>query len=311
MSLDHRPGRPVPPRRQHRRPSDRDVARRLLGTTAVLLAVVVVISVSLLVKESFGRTDQKAVALEVKPVQALKPTQPPRPRLTGIPKGYKLSFNAGFSGTALDTSVWSTCYWWSPGGCTNNPSKEREWYLPSQVQVSGGALHLTAKHEPTQGLSSKGKPMTYTCRSGMVTSAPGINFQYGLIQVVARVPYGTGLWPALWLSASDHQWPPELDIMEHWHTQAQAKVYDHPVGGHYFGGAVYTPGNLSTGWHTFSLLWTKSSVTWYIDSYQVYSTKKLIPRQDMYLTANVADDSTAASSCNGTLMIKSVKVWQA
>jgi hypothetical protein len=35
-----------------------------------------------------------------------------------------------------------------------------------------------------------------------------------------------------------------------------------------------------------------------------------VPQQAMYFIANVADDSTAAGACTGTMEIQSVKVWQ-
>jgi beta-glucanase (GH16 family) len=266
-------------------------------TAVVTIATAVALAVGLTGKSASGQTRLTAEVTDAKPA------------LT-VPKGWKLTFDAGFSGSKLNTTVWATCYWWSPKGCTNNPALEREWYLPSQVSVSGGVLHLVAQHKKTAGQDSNGKPKSYTCRSGMVTSAPGFNFKYGIVQIVARIPYGTGLWPGLWLAASNHQWPPEIDIMEHWHSDPQAKVYVHPVVGHYFGGPVPTPGNLSKGWHSFRLYWTKNRITWYIDGVQVYTETKYVPQQDMYLVADLADDSTAANSCTGTMLIQSVKVWQ-
>jgi beta-glucanase (GH16 family) len=235
------------------------------------------------------------------------------PALLTVPAGWKLEFDPSFSGSQLSTGTWATCYDWatSPSvGCTNNPAAEKEWYVPAQTSVSGGTLNLTAKQETTQGLSSSGAAQNYTCRSGMVTSKPGFNFTYGLIQISAKLPYGPGLWPALWLAATNDQWPPELDIMEHWYSEPQMKVYDHTVGTKYLGGPVSTPGNLSAGFHTYSLLWTKDRVTWYLDGAQVFTTTSYVPQQAMYFIANVADDSTAAGACTGTLEIQSVKVWQ-
>jgi beta-glucanase (GH16 family) len=250
-----------------------------------------------------------------KPTKAAKPTPSPTasksstptpsptqtttsaaPSQLTVPAGWTLTFDPSFSGSTLDTSTWATA--------------EKEWYIPSQDQVSDGVLNLVAQRETTAGLSASGAPENYTCRSGMVTSAPGFNFTYGLISVTAKLPYGPGLWPALWLAASNHDWPPELDIMEHWYSEPQAKVYDHTVGKQYIGGPVPTPDNLSAGFNTFSLLWTKSRVTWYLDGAQVYTTTSYVPQQAMYFIANVADDSTATDACNGTMQIESVKVWQ-
>lgn len=230
-----------------------------------------------------------------------------------VPAGWKLTFDPSFSGSTLDTSTWATCYDWatSPSvGCNNNPTEEKEWYVPSQVQVSDGLVNLVAQQEQTQGLSTSGASETYSCRSGMITSKPGFNFTYGLISITAKLPYGPGLWPALWLAATNDDWPPELDIMEHWYSEPQYKVYDHTVGTEYIGGPVPTPGNLSAGFNTFSLLWTADRVTWYVDGTQVFTTTDDVPQQAMYFIANVADDSTAVGACNGTMQISSVKVWQ-
>jgi beta-glucanase (GH16 family) len=233
------------------------------------------------------------------------------PALLTVPAGWNLTFNPSFAGSQL-SSTWSTCYDWATpsAGCTNNPAAEKEWYMPSQVSVGGGTLNLTAKQETTQGVDTSGAAKTFTCRSGMVSSKPGFNFTYGLIQVSAKLPYGPGLWPALWLAATSDQWPPELDIMEHWYSQPQAKVYDHTVGKQYVGGAVPTPADLSAGFHTYSLLWTKDRVTWYLDGVQVFTTTSYVPQQAMYFIANVADDSTDQGACTGTMQIQSVKVWQ-
>jgi beta-glucanase (GH16 family) len=233
--------------------------------------------------------------------------------LLTVPAGWKLAFDPSFAGTQLDTGTWATCYDWAANpsvGCDDNPTDEKEWYIPSQVNVSGGDLNLVATQESTQGLSTSGAPKTFTCRSGMVTSKPAFNFTYGLVQITAKLPYGPGLWPALWLAATNDQWPPELDIMEHWYSEPQMKVYDHTVGKKYLGGPVPTPANLSAGFHTYSLLWTKDRVTWYLDGVQVYTTTSYVPQQAMYFIANVADDSTAAGACTGTMQIQSVKVYQ-
>jgi beta-glucanase (GH16 family) len=247
-----------------------------------------------------------------KKTAAASGTKPAAALLT-VPAGWKLTFDPGFSGTQLSAGTWATCYDWatSPSvGCTNNPTKEKEWYVPSQVSVSGGTMNLVAKQESTQGTSSSGAAQTYTCRSGMVTTKPGFNFTYGLIQISAKLPYGPGLWPALWLAATNDQWPPELDIMEHWYSEPQMKVYDHTIGTKYLGGPVPTPADLSAGFHTYSLLWTKDRVTWYLDGVQVFTTTSYVPQQAMYFIANVADDSTATGACTGTMQIQSVKVYQ-
>ena len=61
------------------------------------------------------------------------------------PPGMHVAFDQTFTGSSLNTQVWNTCYWYAdPGvGCGHSGVyNEDEWYLPSQDQVSDGALHL-------------------------------------------------------------------------------------------------------------------------------------------------------------------------
>jgi beta-glucanase (GH16 family) len=142
----------------------------------------------------------------------------------------------------------------------------------------------------------------------MVTTYPSFNFEYGYVQITANIPFAKGLWPALWLAASNKKWPPEIDMLEHWGTGPNGDAYLHPLTGARQGGAVTMPG-LSAGWHTFGLYWTKTSLAWYYDGTKVFATSTGIPQQDMYLVANLAVDDAGPSGCSGSLLVKSVKVW--
>ena len=279
----------------------RGQAKRVIMAFSATVALAAALVAGTVVKESVSSKSDAAV------------TTAATPKLM-VPRGWGLTFNQSFSGTKVNTKIWSTCYWWvKPGaGCTNasNAGQEKEWYQPSQDQVSGGELHLVAKRAVTEGTNPKGGPEKFYCRSGMVTTNTSFNFEFGFTQFVVRVPYGNGLWPALWLSAENDKWPPEVDVLEHWESQTNVGVYLHPTNGVRQGGRVKLPGNFSKGWHTVSLYWTKTRMTWYLDGHQVFITTKDIPQQKMYLIMNVADTSTAAGTCNGTMLIKSVKVWQ-
>lgn len=63
------------------------------------------------------------------------------------PTGYELSWNDEFDGTSLDTSKWGNAY-----GCFDPRLKTQTHYTDSSenVSVSGGYLHLTARHSPTR-----------------------------------------------------------------------------------------------------------------------------------------------------------------
>lgn len=225
---------------------------------------------------------------------------------------WQLSFNSDFSGTAVNPQVWGECYPWADAsqGCTNfgNGTEEKEWYAESQISVKNGILNLTATPEPTGGSNVWGQPEEYGCTSGMVTTFPSFDFTYGLVQVTARIPFGKGLWPAIWLVPQNWQWPPEIDILEHWGTNSTARATLHPLAGPQQFSVVSTPG-IDDGWHTFTLSWTPTRLTWWYDGKQVLTTTTSVPKQAMYLILNLAVNDDSPGGCNGTLSVKSVKIW--
>ncbi len=272
------------------------------GVPVAVLVMVVVLGLS-------GRA--KPEAKSHAPAVAASAVSPGSSAKVVIPPKGKPEFSATFAGARLNSQVWDTCYpAESQAGCTNfgNP-QETEWYTPSQVKVSGGRLRLIATRETTQGLDRNGNPKTYGCRSGMVTTYPGFNFKYGFVQVVADVPHAAGLWPALWLATTNGSWPPEIDMLESWGVNQLTGSFYHPAGGTR-ARAVYAP-SLTKGWHTYSLSWTRSKLTFYVDNTVVLTAIKDLPHQKMYFVANIAAYQPAkAGNCTAQMLIKSVKVWK-
>lgn len=287
-----------------RRKSGHGLSKRVVATLSGIAIIAAAAGLGIAVRLHSAKAAARPNPVKVKYVRA--PVAPP--------KSWPLKFDSNFAGKSLDTKALGTCYPWSTSsiGCTNygnTSDEEDEWYRASQDQVSGGALHLVAQRATTRGTSQKGAPKEYKCRSGMVTTYPGFKFEYGYVQVVAKIPFGNGLWSAIWLAAANKKWPPEVDILEHWHEDAEGRVYLHPLSGARQGGAVSTP-HLSQGEHTFALKWTPTQLTWYYDGNKLLSTTTGIPHQPMYLIANLADDTLTPGSCSGALSIKSIKVWQ-
>lgn len=228
--------------------------------------------------------------------------------------GMSLAFSATFSRRRLDKRVWQTCYPWfsHDGGCTNfgNPD-EREWYLPSQVQVTNRALHLVSMDSPTIGWSSSNTPEIYQYASGMVTTFASFHFKYGYIQIVAKIPGMAGTWPALWLLPRSRAWPPEIDIMENWgspHSVTDSVWWGSPAVPAHQSFSVTSTTDLASGWHVYGLLWEPGSLTWYLDGKPVANFRGSdVPSQPMYFLANLAIYGSASRA--SSFDIQSVKVW--
>lgn len=225
------------------------------------------------------------------------------------------SFSASFGGSKLDTSVWDTCYPYAnqpSAGCTNfgNPI-EAEWYLPGQVQVSSGLLRLTAQRQQTDGLASDGSKRSYACRSGMVTSYPGLKLKYGFLQVQAKLPHAAGLWSGLWLAPASFGWPPEMDLIESWGVADKTATSFHPSPASLPAPSKPVPVAATRGWQTYSLYWTKTRMEFFVGSTRVLTITQHVPQQQMYLIADLADTSPVTpGTCSGELDVRSVKYWQ-
>ena len=174
--------------------------------------------------------------------------------------GYEIAWSDEFSGTSLDTSLWTASNTNVP---TNNSLQD---YLPEQVSVSGGNLVITSENDPSRGLPY---------RSGLVTSTA--LQQYGRWDVRAKLPTSTGMWPAIWLLA-DAPWPSqgEIDIMENrgneplktssaFHYGSNAP-YEH----NFLESSQTTMRNSSNvnyheGFHTYSVEWDPKQIRFYVD----------------------------------------------
>lgn len=239
-----------------------------------------------------------------------------------VPRGMHVRFDAAFRGDRLDPGVWATCYPWVPmtAGCTNYGNRQEvEWYTPSQVSVKGGVARLVAAHEATAGRTRTGAPLSYPYRSGMITTYPSFRFKYGYLRVVARVPSGPDLWPALWLLPVSQHPLPEIDLLEGRPSQPSTRplIALHPAQGTGWATVIKT-GVLSAGWHTFGLDWEPGSLSWSVDGKVHFMTATGVPDVPMYFLADLAVaratgkclSASAPPSCVGALEVRSVEVWQ-
>ncbi len=219
------------------------------------------------------------------------------PEPMGQQGGWTLAFRDEFNRSALDAQKWTTCFWWvSNGGCTIETNHELEWYQPANVLLDQGALKLRAEvHSVTAG----GTAYEYT--SGMISTGPTgkrsrparFAFQYGFVEIRARVPSGKGLWPAFWLLPANRQDKPEIDVMEIMGDQPNTIR----MTLHYPNGSQdeeftqkWTGPDFSAGFHTFGLSWEPDAIVWYVDGVERwrYTDAARIPAQPMYPVLNLA-----------------------
>jgi beta-glucanase (GH16 family) len=232
------------------------------------------------------------------------------------PTHSRLIFTDEFPGTELDRSKWRTCYpWFRTTGCTNHGNPEMEWYLPEQISVKGGVLHLTARHTATEGYDAQGHLREFAYRSAMVATAGLFDFTYGRVEFEARAPRGRGLWPTLWLLPTDESSTPEIDVMEAYCEDVwQVFLTYHGING-YTPQQIVLVNDISSGWHSYSLDWRPDSLVWYVDGRRVFSVDQNVPHEPMYLIANLAVSGTPPHKPDATtpdtaqFEVASVRVW--
>lgn len=180
--------------------------------------------------------------------------------------GYHLVWHDEFNEKTLDTTNWNYETGTGGNGWGNN---ELEYYTsrPQNVFLSGGNLIIEARKESYSGSN-------YT--SARITTQGKQQFTYGRIDIRAKLPVQTGMWPALWMLGSNISsvgWPQcgETDIMEligknsqqvvgsfHWKkTDGSEGTFNNTYS--------LTSGDFSQHFHVFSLLWGQDSLQILVD----------------------------------------------
>jgi len=281
---------------------------------------------------------------------------------TDASPSWKLVFEDTFS--QLNSSIWS-----SEADCWGGGNNENQCYTSRQenVRVDNGHLVLEARREPFKGNLSQctlsradmtpSEIETYCTQqqpftSGRIVSkhtgnTTGASWKYGRFDVVAQLPAGQGVWAAIWMLPANHTYGPwpgsgEIDIMESWTKKDEPSEMSHISGALHYGkpwpeqtsaegprSGFSCVDDFSDGFHNFSIAWTPTSVTWYMDGVQhyyvnlnrtmepMYSSTGEPFNQDFYLIMNLAvgGDKPKVQPNDITLtkpqlLVDSVRVYQ-
>jgi beta-glucanase (GH16 family) len=208
--------------------------------------------------------------------------------------GWSLVWHDEFNDSTINSGRWN--FEVGGGGWGNN---ELEFYTsrPRNAFIENGWLVIAAWSEAYQGRS-------YTS-ARMTTFLKG-DWLYGRVDVKAQMPYGQGLWPAIWMMPTDSYygtWPAsgEMDIMEllgHDPIRVYGTVHwrDSTTAQHKSQGTSYVlPGGKSFagGFHLFSYEWSADSLKWLVDGVRYQSQPNRPPfDKRFFLILNVAVGGT-------------------
>lgn len=182
-----------------------------------------------------------------------------------------------FSGTDLNSDNWTHEVGNGSGGWGNN---ELEFYQPANTTLKDGYLFIKAKRESVGG---------FNFTSSRIITKGKREFKYGRIDIRAILPKGQGVWPALWMLGSNINepgigWPKcgEIDIMELIGGTGSGAGRDNKIYGtvhwdnagsyaSYGGNTSLTNGaTFADKFHVFSIVWTETAITWYLDDVQFH-----------------------------------------
>ncbi len=184
--------------------------------------------------------------------------------------GYTLTWNDEFNEDALDAASWN--YETGGSGWGNNELENYTNSIENCFITQHKYLVIEARNE-------KAGDNNYT--SARIQTMGKREFKYGRIDIRARLPYGQGLWPALWMLGSNINtapWPlcGEIDMVEVLGNNV-SKTYgtlhwEDATTGHLQSGSHYTlvGDDFSKEFHVFTTIWTANKIEWYVDDVEYF-----------------------------------------
>lgn len=211
--------------------------------------------------------------------------------------GYALAWHDEFAGDAVDGSRWVV-------SAARNRDAQND---PAAVSVRGGLLRVTT--------STDGGGVH---RTGYLNTVGKLELTYGYVEARIRFHEVPGTWCAFWLYPETYGDPigdpgtagVEIDVVEHRVVDGSGwNVADLVMSGINWDGfgdrwkkvhrTLPAPdrGPVWGAWRTFSVLWTPTGYTFYVDEQPLWSTSAAISHrpQPIYLTCEVKQRSWAGA----------------
>lgn len=199
-------------------------------------------------------------------------------------QGWKLVWSDEFDKPGLpDAAKWD----YEEGWVRNN---ELQYYTRGRqenARVEGGNLVIEGRKEEYKlPAPSRGRD-TADYTSASLTTRGKASWQYGRIEVRAKLPQGKGVWPAIWMLGDNIKtvgWPAcgEVDIMEfvgHTPDKVHATLHYRKEGKHASKGSALKVDKPWEAFHVYAVEWTPEQMVFTYDD-QKYHTFDLSAADD-------------------------------
>jgi beta-glucanase (GH16 family) len=250
-------------------------------------------------------------------------------------KGYSLVWSDEFNvDGAPDEKNWN----YEEGFVRNN---ENQWYQKENGYCQNGFLVIEAKNESRINPDfvshdhndwRKNRDSIKVTSSCLITQGKH-SWQYGRFEMRAKIPVGTGMWPAFWTLGVKGNWPAngEIDIMEYYTGKILANTaWKSKTGTTAWDSRTVPLTDFKKDWadefHIWRMDWDSHSIKLYVDDQLLNETdlketlndsnQKTIPfQQPHYLLVNLAVGGDngglfTAASLPSKYIIDYIRVYQ-
>lgn len=245
---------------------------------------------------------------------------------------YQLVWSDEFNGyNSVDTNKWFHQTKLPIAGSWYNGEIQHYTDRAENSSYVNGVLRVTAKKET---YTNQGFTKEYT--SARLNSK--FAFKYGRVEYRAKLPTGTGTWPAVWLLGKNIQepgaywdnngfgtlsWPAcgEIDMLEHWGSNqnfVQSALHTLSSYGNTVNKGGLVVNTASSEFHVYAMEWTDEKIVFSIDSIEYYTYNPPIKNSEtwpfnaeFYILINFAIQNNIASNfTQGALEIDYLRIYQ-
>lgn len=223
--------------------------------------------------------------------------------ISKINKNWQLVWQDEFDQPDIDSTKWSF-----EENCYGGGNDEQQCYTAQSknAYISNGILNIIAIKEDFTGSKqtqdskdyNKNDTRTLPFTSARLRTIHKGDWRYGRFEIRAKLPFGQGTWPAIWMLPTDWVYggwasSGEIDIMEAVNLKtlsddkdAKPKEIESRIHGtlHYgdnwpnnvYSGAPYKlPNNANPAddFHTYAIEWQAGEIRWYVDNIH-YATQR-------------------------------------
>jgi beta-glucanase (GH16 family) len=166
-------------------------------------------------------------------------------------KGYSLIWSDEFSTEGIPNPD----YWTFEEGFQRN--NEMQWYQKENARVDSGLLTIEGRRERIENVSYDASSTDWRKNrefaeytSSSINTRGKFEFQYGIMEVRAKIDTASGMWPAIWTLGISRPWPAngEIDIMEYYQVDGVPTI---------LANAAWAHANLRAAWDEVKIPFAK------------------------------------------------------